>query len=107
MINKLIERQASLRTNQDIRRIADKGGGAADIRREDLCKQKWVGRYFQRTTNRQGHRNNQQNGGDIIEKGGHHRGGDLQDKKDTGRVCARRLRRQYRKTLEHSGTARD
>ena len=106
-VDEVVEGEADLRADQDVGRIADQGGGAADIGGEDLGEQVRIGRHFQRVADRERHRNDQQHRGDVVEQGRQYRGGDLQEEQDAGRMRLGELRRPHRQILEHAGAARD
>ena len=107
VIDEIVEGQPDLRADQDVGRVADQRGGAADIGGEDFREQIRVGRHFQRLADRQRDRNDQQHRGDVVEEGRQHRGGDLQDEQDAGGMRLGRLRRPDGEILEHAGAARD
>ena len=85
VIDEIVEGEADLRADQDVGRIADQGGGAADIGGEDFREQIRVGRDLQRAADGERHRHDQQHRGDVVEEGREHGGGDLQDEQDAGR----------------------
>ena len=64
--------------DQDIGRIADEGGGAADVGGENLRDQEGERVDLQGHGELYAHRDDQQHGGDIVEKSRNHRGDDLQ-----------------------------
>jgi hypothetical protein len=77
VVDEVVERQINLAADQDVRRVADQGRRAADVRGDDLREQERVRIDLQRLGDHQRHRHRQQHRRDVVEKGGddggHHR----------------------------------
>ncbi len=84
VLHKLAEGQPGIGADEDVGRVADQGGGAADVRGKGLGDQQGQGVDLQGHRDLDGHRQHQQHGGDVVQKGGNDRGhyleGEGQDK---------------------------
>ena len=65
--------------DENIGRVADEGGGAADIGGEDLREQEGQGVDLQGPGELDAYRDHQEHGSDVVQKGGKHRGDHLQE----------------------------
>ena len=77
--DKLAEGEAGIGADEDVGRVADQGGGAADVRGKGLGNQEGQGVDLQGDRDLDGHRDHQEHGGDVVQKGGNDRGEDLED----------------------------
>ena len=105
VIDKGIERQIGQRSDQDIGRITDQRGRAADIGGKHFGKQKRVGRHIERAGNGQRHRHHQQNRRHIVQQRRQYRCGDLQDQQNAPGTGFGLTRRPDRQILEQAGPA--
>ena len=104
--DEIVEGEPDLRANDDVGRIADQRGGAADVRGHDFGEQERVGRHLQRIGDGERHRHDQQHRSDVVEQRRQHRGGKLQEQHDAGRMRFGRPCRPHRHEFEHAGAAR-
>ena len=74
VLHELAEGQPGIGADEDVGRVADQGGGAADVRGEGLGDQQGQGVDLQGHRDLDGHRQHQQHGGDVVQKGGNDRG---------------------------------
>ena len=107
VIEEVVEGEADLRADDDVGRVADQRGGAADVGGHDLGEQVRVGRHLQRLRHRDGDRHHQEHGGDVVEQRRQHRGRELQQQQDAAGMRLGRARGPHRHELEHAGAARD
>jgi len=105
--HEIVKREPDLRADHDVGRIADQGGGAADVGGENLADQERIGRNFELLGDGEGDRNDQQDRRHVVEKRGKHRRRDLQQQQDAGRMRACRLGRPDGDVLEHARAPRD
>ena len=85
VIDEVVEVEPDQRADQDVGRIADQGGGAADVGGEDLGEQEGIGRNLELAGDGQRHRHDQQHGGDVVEQRRQQRGDHLQQQQDAPR----------------------
>ena len=102
-----VEVETGERADQDVGRVADQRGGAADIGGEDLREQERIGRHVELAGDCERHRHDQQHRGHIVEERREHGGGELQQQQNAGGIGLGLLRRPDRERLEHAGAARD
>ena len=105
--NEVREAEARLGADHDIRRVADEGRRAADIRGENLREQERHRVDAQNARNRNRHRADEQDGRDVIEEGAEHGGQDHEQQHDLPRAALRDLRRLDGHVLEQAGVAHD
>ena len=81
VLDELAEGQPGIGADEDVGRVADQGGGAADVRGKGLGDQQGQGVDLQGDRDLDGHRQHQQHGGDVVQKGGDDRGDYLEDER--------------------------
>jgi hypothetical protein len=74
------EGQAGVGADEDVGRVADEGGGAPHVAGKYLGNEEIQGVHLQGDRDLDGHRDDQQHGGDVVQKGRDHRGEKLQHK---------------------------
>ena len=89
VLNKVYEGQTCRRTDHDVRRVTDQGGSTADVGRHDLGHQERNRIDLQNLRDGNGHRADQQDGGDVVQKGGKNRGDDDKQHHDAPRITLR------------------
>ena len=69
VLDKLAEGQPGIGADEDVGRVADEGGGAADVTGKGLGDQQGQGVDLQGDRDLDGHRQHQEHGGDVVQKG--------------------------------------
>ena len=103
----VVERQAAAAGDDDVGRVADQGGGAADVRGEHLGQQ--VGHHGQGQpfAEQDGDRRDQQDRGDVVQQCRCHRGDEDQQHHQWEGPTAGPFGRPDCEVLEHAGLAHD
>ena len=70
--HKIPEGQVGVGADEDVGRVADEGGGAADVGGEGLRHHEGQGIDLEGHGDLDGHRDHQQHGGDVVQKGRDH-----------------------------------
>jgi hypothetical protein len=105
--DEIVERKAGGRTDDDVRGIADEGGGAADVGGEDLGEEEGVGRHPELLGDDKGYRRDEQDCGDVVEQGRDQGRHQREQGEDGPGPPLGRLGRPDRQILEHAAFAGD
>ena len=105
--DELAEGEAGKGTDEDVGRVADDGGGAADVAGKGLGDQKGQGVHLQGDGDLDGHRDHQQHGGDVVQEGRDHRSEELQHKGQDKDVAPGPGIGLVGQELEHAGLFQD
>ena len=89
--DEVAEREAGGAGDDDVGRVADQRGGAADVRGDDLDDHERDRVDVERVGQQEGDRHHQQDGGEVVEEGRQHGGRHRQRDDDRERPAAREL----------------
>ena len=101
--NKVGKAQTGGAADHDVGRVTDEGSGTADVGGHDLREQKRHRIDLQDLGNGNGHGADQQHRGDVIQKGGEHRGDDREYRQDSHGLAPGQLGRPDGDVLKQAG----